>query len=76
MIGSMAVVQVDMLLKKRLRVLHLDLKAARRRLSSPGSQEEALFCTGENLSTRPQGLLYSDTLPPTKLYLFQQGHTS
>ena len=32
-----------MMLEKELRVLHLDLKAARKRLSSTGSQEEALF---------------------------------
>ena len=41
--GSM---QADMVLEKEPRVLHLDPKAARRRLSSAGSQEEALFCTG------------------------------
>jgi hypothetical protein len=32
------------------RVLHLDRKVARRRLSSTGSQEEGLSCTGWNLS--------------------------
>jgi hypothetical protein len=35
--------------------LHLDLKAARWRLSSAGSQEEALFHTG--LSIEPQNPL-------------------
>jgi hypothetical protein len=29
---------------EELRVLHLDPKAGRRRLSSAGSQEEAFFC--------------------------------
>ena len=33
--------QVGMVLEKELRVLRLDLKAARMRLSSKGSQEEA-----------------------------------
>ena len=44
-------VQADMVLEKKLRVLHLDLKAARRRLSST---------LGRNFSTRrPQN-------PPTQ----------
>ena len=34
--------QADMVLEKELRVLHLDMKAARR-LSSVGSQEEVLL---------------------------------
>ena len=42
----------DMVLEEQ-RVLHLDWKAARERLASAGSQEDALFfCTGQNLSTR------------------------
>jgi hypothetical protein len=32
-------------------VLYLDLKAARRRVSSPGTQEEGLFYIGRSLST-------------------------
>jgi hypothetical protein len=36
------------------RVLHLDPEAARRRLSSAGSQEEALFCIGQSLASKPQ----------------------
>jgi hypothetical protein len=40
---------------KELRVLHLDPKAAKRRWSSAGSQEETPFHTGWDLSTsRPQ----------------------
>jgi hypothetical protein len=35
-----------MVLEKELRVLHFDLKAARRRLSLACSQEEGLICTG------------------------------
>jgi hypothetical protein len=50
------------------RILHLDLKAARRKLS---------FHTGRNiiigtLKEHP----YSDTLPLTRPHLLQQGHTS
>ena len=36
-------VQADMVLEKELSVLHLDAKAARRKLSSTDSQEEPLF---------------------------------
>jgi hypothetical protein len=36
--------QADMMLEE-LRVLHLDLKAARKRLSSADSQEESIICT-------------------------------
>jgi hypothetical protein len=45
------VVQADMVLEELI-VLHLDPKAARRRLSLIGSQEEPLFHTGLNLNTR------------------------
>jgi hypothetical protein len=56
-----------MMLEKELRVLHLDPKAARRRLSSAGSQEEGLFCTGWGLSLRvPKACLHGDILPPTR----------
>jgi hypothetical protein len=37
-------VQADVVLEEP-RVLHLDPKAARKRLTSAGSQQEALFCT-------------------------------
>jgi hypothetical protein len=43
-----------MVLEEELRVLHLDPKEARRRLSSAGSQEEGLFCTGQNLNIGSQ----------------------
>ena len=54
------------------RVLHIDLKATKRRLSSTGGQEEALIHTGQSLSiggdlkTHP----HSDTLPSTRPHLF------
>jgi hypothetical protein len=41
----------DMVLEEP-RVLRLDLKAAMRRFSSAGSQEEAFFLPGWSLSTR------------------------
>jgi hypothetical protein len=41
--GSM---QADMVLEKKLRVLHLDPKGARQRLYSTGSNEKVLFHTG------------------------------
>lgn len=59
-------VQVNIALEE-LRVLYPDLKTSGRRVSSAGSQEEALFHTGLSLSfggdlqAHPQ----SDTLPPT-----------
>jgi hypothetical protein len=37
-----------MVLEEWRRILHLDLKTLWRRMSSTGSQEEALFCTGWN----------------------------
>jgi hypothetical protein len=53
--------------RKSLRVLHLDRQAA----------EATVHHTGRSLSigdfkARP----HSDTLPPTRLHLLQQGHTS
>jgi hypothetical protein len=52
-------VQADVVLEEP-RVLHLDLKATRERLSYSGSLKEALFYTGQNLGTRrPQN-------PPTQ----------
>jgi hypothetical protein len=48
--GKHGSIQAGMVLEKELRVvLHLDPKATKR-LSSAGSQEEAFFCTGWNLS--------------------------
>jgi hypothetical protein len=44
--------QADMLLEKKLRVLHLEPNAGRRGPSSIGSQEEVLFSTGQSWSTR------------------------
>jgi hypothetical protein len=44
--------QADMVLEE-VRVLHLDPKASRRRLSSTGNQEEGLFCTEWSLSRGP-----------------------
>jgi hypothetical protein len=38
--------QAEMVLEEELKVLYLDLKAARRSLSSTGSQEENLFHKG------------------------------
>jgi len=49
------------------RVLHLDLKAARRGLPSTGSQEEALTPHWAELEALP----HSDVLPLTKLHLLQ-----
>ena len=49
----------DMMLEKKLRVLHLNPKAVRKRLSS---KEEGLFSTGMNFKAHP----HSDALPPTR----------
>jgi hypothetical protein len=62
--------QTDIVLEKELRGLHLDLKAAKKRLASTGSQQEGLFCIGQSLSTEilkptPQ----CGTLPPTRPHL-------
>ena len=45
--GKHGTMQTDMVLEEELRVLQLDLKAARRSLSSAGSQEEAQDHTGQ-----------------------------
>jgi hypothetical protein len=56
--------QADKVLEE-LRVLHLDPKAARRRLSSAGGQEKVLFQTGQSLSIGGiKAHLQSNTLPP------------
>ena len=51
--------QADMVLEKELRVLHVDLQAA-------ASELLGLL--------RLQNPVHSDTLPPAKLHLLQQGH--
>jgi hypothetical protein len=53
-----------MVLEKELRVLHLDLKAAGR---------QYILTRLELLKPKSPSMV---TLPPTKPYLFQQGHTS
>jgi hypothetical protein len=65
--GKLSSVQADMMLEER--VLHLDLKEARRRLHSAGSQEEAPFCTGWSLSI---GLQPPHPLPQV-MHFLQQG---
>jgi hypothetical protein len=61
--------QADMVLEKELRVLHLDPKAARRIFD--------LFHTGQSFSIGDlKAYPNSDTLPPTRLHLLQQDHTS
>jgi hypothetical protein len=59
-----------MVLEEKLN-LHLNLKAARIRLSSPGEQEEALIPHWVELRHRkPQ------SPPPTVTHFLQQGHTN
>jgi hypothetical protein len=68
--GNHGSIQADMVLEEQ-RMPHHDLKAARMRLSSAGSQE------GTPLSTRKlQSLPTQWHLSPTRPCLFQQGHTS
>jgi hypothetical protein len=55
------------MVQEELRILCLDLKAARRSLASTGSQEGTLFHTEWSLNTKPA---YTVTL------FLQQGHTS
>jgi hypothetical protein len=57
-----------MVLEKELRVLHPDLKAARMRLSSAGSQEEDLFHIGLNIEETTKPIC-------TVTHFLQQGHT-
>jgi hypothetical protein len=59
---------------EELKVLHINPKAVRRKQSSPGSQEEAHFHPGWNLSIRPTSIeMY---FPPARTHLLQEGHTS
>jgi hypothetical protein len=60
-------VLADMVLEEP-RVLHLDPKASRRRLSSTDSQDEGLFCTGGSLITR-------NLKAYTVTHFLRQGHT-
>jgi hypothetical protein len=63
-------------LEKELRVLHLDLQAAKWSCLPTERQEGVLFCIGQILSLAVfKDCLQSDTLPPTKPHLFQQGHS-
>jgi hypothetical protein len=72
--------QGDMVLEKQ-RVLHLDLKAARRLMSCADSEEEALFPNWVEIEHRDfKAHPYSDippaTPPPARSHIFQKGHTS
>jgi hypothetical protein len=62
-------IQADMVLEKKLRFLHLDLKnvsqATRRRVSS---------ILGRELQSPPTP--HSDAIPSTRPHLFQQGYRS
>jgi hypothetical protein len=57
-------IHIDTVLKKKLEVLHLDSKPVRKRLFS------------KLLGGESQAHIHKDTLPSTRLQLFQQGHTS
>jgi hypothetical protein len=57
--------QRDRVLRRYLRVLHLDLQAAVR------ESHFSLVGTSESSRSAPRG-----TFPPTRPYLLQQGHTS
>jgi hypothetical protein len=59
-----------MMLEKELRVLHLYLKATKRRLSSSGNQEETLTPRWPEFKHRHlKNHPHSDTLPPTRPHL-------
>jgi hypothetical protein len=64
---------------KELSFLHLDPKAARRRLLCIQPEKGILFYTGQSLSIVLEALKacpHSDALLPVRPHLFQQGHTS
>jgi hypothetical protein len=64
-------IKVDMVLEKKLRVLHLDQKAAKG-LSSVSTLEEALYRLGHiYIYISSKSHLQSDTLPLTRLHLLQ-----
>jgi hypothetical protein len=56
------------MLERLLRILHLDPKASRKRLSSANSQKEGLIHAGHSLNIKGdlKACLHSDTLPPTR----------
>jgi hypothetical protein len=59
------------------RVLQLDVKAARSRISLAGSQERGLLPQWAELEHRDlKAHPHSDTFPPTRPHLLPQGHTS
>jgi hypothetical protein len=67
-------IQADVVLEKDLRVLHLEPKATRRRLSSPGTQEEEGRCLLhwaelEHRTSKPRP--HSDSLPPARPHPLQ-----
>ena len=63
--------QADKVLEKELRVLHLDLKVARRRLFSTDSQEETL------IPNWVYELLYeTSNYTSSVIHFLPQGHTS
>lgn len=64
--GTQGDTQVDMVLEKELRGLHLNLPAVGRDNAIPG-----LTGASETSKVTPK-----DTLPPTTPHLLQQGHTS
>ena len=59
--------QADEVQEKELRVLHLDLKAVKRRLT---------LARLDHRSETSKPTPYSDIFPLTKLHLLQYGHTS
>lgn len=67
-----------MILEKELIIVYLDPKAGRRILSSTGSQEEALFHTGRNLSienSKPMPtVMHSNKAMPPNSALFNLKH--
>jgi hypothetical protein len=64
-VGAWQYVQEVGMAQKELRVLHLHLKAARKRLAPMWLEGGVSKPTPDN-----------DTLPPTRPHLLQQGHTS
>jgi hypothetical protein len=69
--------QANVELEKELRVLHLDPKAARRRLASTGSQNALSPALGRpGVLGALKAHLQNDVLHSTRPHLLQQGHTS
>jgi hypothetical protein len=65
--GKHGSIQADVVQEKELRVLHLDLKAVKRRLT---------LARLDHRSETSKPTPYSDIFPLTKLHLLQYGHTS